>query len=563
MKPPSRFGFELPYNVADPFLNLPDRFFSLREMPAGTAIPRSPHGSETIAKRVKELGTDFVAYDLKYHDIEAVLNVARWARQNGIELALNNPVCQINAAPIPGFQTWVYPPELIERIREEVPLIGLVYDELIHHQVHPGLTGHTNPWNAIADVTDCRDAADACDRIEHGLHEIFDHTAACGVPAFTEQVVPVLYHAVARAGGNPGCKVLKEQVTPISVSLCMSAAHQYRTDWFATVDLWEGDSGPWYQIMGRHSGHSPAEYLSALKLMALLNPYAAMTESADVLWVIDSPGAELTEFGEAFQNFCRNLRPNIQPNFDLATWQPTVAFVHAEDGCWKTADGSRQFDEPAPIYQSPRQCLLGAPGLEITEVAAKWLRAWYHLTWGRCSGKSLHNYFSPLESAIARQNEVGGDEHDFAGCPPLEQRRDPSRRETHMHALFSPLNNVAVFDAYVTPEQLRGADLIILCGSYCPMETQASVLAAAREGARCLCQVECAPPGWEQADGQRIGNGYWWTVPDFDCPSAMEQLLRFRGSPNQWVLRSKLGLLRIFATDPWDNEIDWALEKIE
>jgi hypothetical protein len=563
MRPRCKYGLELPYNVADPFLNQPDRFFSLREMLAGVDIPRSPHGADTIAKRVKELGMDFVAYDLKPHDLDATVNVAAWARRNNIELILNNPACQINAAPTPGFQTWVYPPELLSRIQQEIPLLGLVYDELIHHQVHPGMTGHTNPWNAVADVTNCRDAFEAYQRIEAGLRAIFAHTAGTGIPAFTEQVVPALYHAVARAGGNPGCKVLKEQVTPISISLCISAAHQYHTDWFATVDLWEGDSGPWYQIMGRHSGHSPAEYLSALKLMALLNPYAAMTESADVLWVIDSPDAELTEFGETFQHFRCDLLPTIEPAFDLTTWQPGVAFVHAEDGCWKIADPPLQYDEPAPIYQSPRSCLLGAPDLAITPSATKWLRAWYHLTWGHCSGNSLHNYFSPLESAIARQNEVGGDEHDFAGCPLLAQRRDPSRQETHMHALFSPLNNVAVFDAYVTPEQLRSVDLIILCGSYCPAKTQAAVIVAVKAGARCLCQVECAPAGLENADGQRVGDGHWWTVPDFDCPPAMEQFLRFRGYPNQWILRSGLGLLRIFASDPWGNEIEWTIDKRE
>jgi hypothetical protein len=234
--------------------------------------------------------------------------------------------------------------------------------------------------------------------------------------------------------------------------------------------------------------------------------------------------------------------------------------VHAEDGCWKAPDGPLSFDEQAPIYQAARACLLGAPQLAITSAATKWLRAWYHLTWGHCSGKSLHNYFNPLESAIARQNEPGGNEHDIASCPPLAERRKPSRRETHMHSLFTPLNNVAVFDGYVTPEQLQGIRLIILCGSYCPVETQAAVIAAVKAGARCLCQVECTPAGLENADGQRLGAGYWWTVPDFDCPAAQEQFLRFRGHSNQLTLRSQLGLLRIFACDPWGNEIDWVLE---
>jgi hypothetical protein len=280
-----------------------------------------------MARRMSEMGAEFAGYELHYDEPEAALRAAEWARNAGIGLMLNNPICQINADPTPGFFTWVYPPELLRALAGSVPLLGVIYDELIHHQVHPGVTGHTNEWNALADVSACTNPAEAYRRIESGLARLFAHTARAGVPAFTEQVVPALYHAVARTAGRPGCKVMKEQITPISVTLAMSAASQYRTDWFATVDLWEGDSGPWYQIMGRQSGHSPVEYLNALKLVALLNPYAAMTECADVLWVIDSPSAELTEFGETLARFTREIRPALPRGFGHLTWRPTVAFV--------------------------------------------------------------------------------------------------------------------------------------------------------------------------------------------------------------------------------------------
>jgi len=551
-----QFGVELPYNVADPFLTRPERYFSVRLMPEGSQIPRSPHGPEQMGRRLKEMQADFAVYDLHHDDLDALTNVARWAREQGLGLMLNNPVCQINAAPTPGFGTWVYPPEWLSVVAGQCQLLGVIYDELIHHQVHPGVTGHTNPWNALADVSSCTDAQDARRRIEDGLRRLFSHTAGTGVPAFTEQVVPVLYHAVARTGGRPGCKVLKEQISPITLSLCMSAARQYRTDWLATVDLWEGDSGPWYQIMGRHSGHSPVEYLNALKLMALLNPYAALTETADVLWVIDSPDASLTEFGETLKQFQREIRPGILPAFEAASWRPTVAFVRCEDGCFERPD-PLQFDEPRPIYDNPNWFLLGSRKIPVSAAASHWLRAWYHLSWGKCSGKTLHNYFNPLEFVVARQNDVGGSEHDFLGCPPLLERRNPARQETHMHTLFAPLNNVAVFDGYVTPRQLDGVSLIILCGSYCEPESQAAVRVAVEAGARCLCQEGCAPTDLASARGMRLGMGYWWTVPDFDCSDALEQLLRFRGYHNQWVLKSRLGTLRIYSTDLWGNEIAW------
>jgi hypothetical protein len=554
-----QFGVELPYNVADPFLTKPERFFSVRLMPEGSSIPHSPHGQREMAARLKEMGAEFAGYDLHYDDLDAVANVAEWASQNDLALYLNNPVCQVNASPTDGFHTWVYPCDLLKETKSKVKLLGVIYDELIHHQLHPGLTGHTNPWTALADVRGAVNTLDAYEKIECGLKKLFDSTEPSQIPAYTEQVFPVLFHAVARAGGFPGCKVLKEQITPITVSLCMSAAHQYGKNWFATVDLWEGDSGPWYQIMGRHSGHSPKEYLNALKLMALLNPVAAMTETADVLWEIDSPDAKLTEFGEIHKTFMKNVRPQIAPSFDARSWRPTVAIVHSDDGCYQRPD-PLQFDEPKPIYANADYYLLGAPHLATTEAASKWLRAWYHLSWGRCSGKSLHNYFNPLEVPIARQNEVGGNEHDFTTCPPLSMRRDPSRLQTHMHTLFTPLNNVAVFDGYVSPQQLQSAELIVLCGSYCRSQTQEAVLEAVKRGARCLCQKECAPSEFQNASGRRLGNGYWWTVEDFDTQEAIEQFLRFRGYHNQWVLRSDLGTLRVYSTDAWGNEIGWELE---
>ncbi len=100
---------------------------------------------------------------------------------------------------------------------------------------------------------------------------------------------------------------------------------------------------------------------------------------------------------------------------------------------------------------------------------------------------------------------------------------------------------------------------MILCGSSCPPETQAVVQTAAREGAYCVCQEECAPSSLRQASGQQLGKGYWWMVADFDAAPALELFVRYRGHSNQWVLRSGLGTLRMHATDAWCNEIEWEL----
>lgn len=555
-----KFGIELPCFAADDFLSKPEQYYSLRLMPPGTNVPRTRHGSEIMGQRIKEIGFEFAGYDLRPHDLEAAVSAARWAKKHGISFALNNPACQIHGEPTPGFNTWVYPPELLEKVKAEVELIGVIYDEMNHHQLHPGFTGHTNPWNSLADVSECDNAEEAYKLVEGAYKKVFAHTVKTAVPSLIEDVFPVLFHASARTGGYPGCKVLKEQNTPLTLSICMSAAHQYRVPWYATIDLWEGDSGPWYQIVSRNSGHNPKEFMSALKLMALLNPYAAMVESCDLLWVVDSKNADLTEFGEVAKQFFKDIRPEIKPAFDVRSWSPTVAIVHCEDGNFQIPRTTGSEFEDAFWVNSSRM-LLGGQKIKNTMASAKWLKAWYHLTWGKCSGNTLHNYFNPLELEIARKFDVGGTEHEIESAPSLEKRRDPKRTETHMHSLFTPLNNVAVFDGYVKSEQLNSAGLIILCGSYCTQEAQQAVIKAVQEGARCICQEECSPIELKNVSGQKVGNGYWWTVPDFNHKDAIEQLFMYRGYQNQWTLLSDLGLLRIYPKDPWGNEIEWEVEQ--
>ena len=79
-------------------------------------------------------------------------------------------------------------------------------------------------------------------------------------------------------------------------------------------------------------------------------------------------------------------------------------------------------------------------------------------------------------------------------------------------------------------------------------------------GATCSCQGECAPGELKTATGKKLGQGCWFTVEDFDSPDAIEQFLMHLGYQNQWILNSNLGLLRIYSTDPWGNEIDWEVE---
>ncbi len=546
------FGIELPLNVADPFLSIEERFWQARLMPKNrwNSIPRIRHGVDIWAKRLHEMKVDFAGYDLRPHEESASIQAAKWAKKHGLKLLLNNPYCQINGKIASGLHTWAYDSEIVKEVAKHCDLVGLLYDELIHHQVHNGLEGHTNSWNALADVADITDSLTAYRGIEDGLKKLFDYTKSTGQPAITEQVVPAFFHAVAKSGGIPGTKVLKEQWTPLTTSICMSAAHQYNTDWMATIDLWEGDSGPWYQVMARQSGHNVKEFMSAMKLMTLLNPSLVLMEAADLFWDVDTEEGNLTEFGETIKEFMTSIYPSIMPSFDVKTWQPTVAIVHAEDGCWHKGI-------PGDIRWGKR---CGSSHLTIEEINRKWLRVWYHLTWGKSNG-SFHYHLNEQQDQlkVANENYITGSEHEMKLWP-YEKRRDVSRKESHLHSLFLPLNNVAVFDAYVRSEQLRSAELIVLSGSYCLPETLEAVRIAVRNGATCLCQEELAPKELMNCKGKKMGKGLWWTVNNFDEAAAVDQFYQYKGFQNQWVLKSKLGTLRIHATDLWGNEINWTLE---
>jgi hypothetical protein len=360
----------------------------------------------------------------------------------------------------------------------------------------------------------------------------------------TEEVIPILYHAVARAGAVPGCKVLKEQNSTLSLTLAMSAAWQYSVPWMACIDLWEGDSGPWYQVVSKFAGHSPQELRSALEMTYLLNPECLYVESSDILWQADHADAPLTEFGEQMAAFHREFLKNTPSLFQLKDWTPEIAVIHVEDGSWGVG--------PWPEYG-----LLGSNRLPIEKRHLEWIKIWYHLMWGQADPARLWAYPNPFEVARREMNLPGGDELHFLQGPTPDQRVDPKRVESHIHSLFHPLNNTVVLDQFFEEKHLQHANLIFVTGSYAPSRIWPLVEKRVREGAICLCQAGIAPARYAHAAGTRVGKGFWWTIEDFLSMEALEVILPFRGAAHQWRLKMKEHELRFFATDAWKNRIDW------
>ncbi len=506
--------------------------------------PKRSHTLERLAENLRACGADKVIYHVNPLDWEAALGCNAWAKQNGFHVLLNNEAGQIYGPPTPGWQSWVWDREYLHKLHSIQPIYGLIHDEPMHHQIHYGIPTKTNSKPAIADTAACDDEEAAYSSVLKGLQDLVAHSVEGQSRFISEEVIPILYHAVARAGGIPSCKVLKEQNTTLSLTLAMSAAWQYGTNWMACVDLWEGDSGPWYQVMSKFAGHSPREFRSALEMSYLLGPECVYVESSDVLWESDLPDAPLTEFGEQMKEFALEFRSDNRPLFHLTEWTPEIIVIHPEDGAWGVG--------PWPEYG-----LLGSDKLTIGPQHLEWLKIWYHLMWGQADPARLWAYQNPFEIAVRDQNGPGGDETNVDGRPAPSERRNPNRKESFAHRIFHPLNNTAVLDQFFEAKHLRHARLIIVAGSYAPERIWPLVEDRVREGAICLCQSSLTPAHLNSAASHTIGEGEWYNISDFCSTEATQIIMPFRGSPQQWRLKTETNEVIFYAKDSSGNEIGY------
>lgn len=554
-----KFGVQITGFFADPFLSTPEHCFSRSN--GNEAPPPRAHGNDKLAENLLTCGAQVLIYHVNPIDWQAAHTCNNWAKLHGFSLLLNNEAGQIYGPAAEGSLAWDWDAGEVTALNQANPLYGLLHDEPFHHQIHSGIPTKTNRLPTLADTRAVTDIAEAYRMVSEGIGKLVATGGRSSQRVFTEQVIPIGYHAVARAGGVPGCKVLKEQNTTLSLTLAMSAAWQYGTSWTACIDLWEGDSGPWYQVMSKFAGHSPREFRSALEMVDALCPELFYVESADILWEADHPDAPFTEFGKELAAFSRRqkaIAAGRQPRFRLAEWQPQIAVIHPEDGAWG-------------IGPWPRYGLLGSEHLPVSPQHLQWLKIWYHLMWGQADLNSLWAYQNPREIAIRAANLPGGDEVNTSARPPRELRRDSRRAESHAHRLFHPLNNAVILDQHFEARHLQHAELIIVAGSYAPQDIWQKVEARVREGAVCLSDASLTPSEYCQSDdrgngsssdgyasthgSKQIGKGHWYTTSDFLSQQAAEIIMPYRGYPQQWRLKTASTELCFFPRDPWGNAV--------
>ncbi|GMU23820.1 MAG: hypothetical protein AMXMBFR13_38980 [Phycisphaerae bacterium] len=349
----------------------------------------------------------------------------------------------------------------------------------------------------------------AYDRLVAEARRIREEHYAGLVRPQTEQVWPDLFHLFARAGWIVTPKLLKENISPVVMSIALGAAIQYEDEGatlWASPDLWHRNHG--------YPGHSPQALRSALLLGYWLGAETVYVENLDFpKWTKRHPLAELegsliawsspeeyrlTAYGEVVREFYREYVPAHPRAIGWQNYDPRVAIIRLPDGGWG------QFSpEPGPGEVESRNRLLGNRDMPLDEPASEWLHVWPILTHG-----------------VARPGAIS--------------INNPRIYPQGLDDFFAPIDSVAVFDHHVTAKHLRNVDCLIVCGHALSSESFTAIRERVAAGATCII-------------ARRLYNrhakadlpGDWLVVDDFKDPRVAETLQPFIGRPEVARFRFK------------------------
>ncbi|MBW7460567.1 hypothetical protein K0U00_41535, partial [Paenibacillus sepulcri] len=288
---------------------------------------------------------------------------------------------------------------------------------------HWGITDGLSPAQARLKVTEA-----AAARAAH-VRGLLEQTGIDPerVPLVSENVFPVQFHAMARAGMAVCPKIMKESFQSLQLSTALGAARQYGRDMWICADLWGPDVGPWFIRTPGFPGHSPEEYASALRMGYLMGPSHLFTENIDALMTYNKYRQfRKTEFGEIWDEFARRFVPDQPLNWRHSEADPDIAFIHADDS---------NYGQNERLFGNRRQ-----PAPETTQSV---FHVWHLLSHGTipAHGSCMHipGYVFPRHELKA---QVPADRFPLPGG-----RMMPAGAQ--VHPLFYPLHNVIVFDETV------------------------------------------------------------------------------------------------------------------
>jgi len=399
-----------------------------------------------------------------------------------------------------GRRFFLFPQPLLAELGQCDHLLGVLYDEPEHHQGNANaVMGCDHPAIYDPGGDALTDAADAHVQAAQSLAE---HYGRYGIPLFTEQVFPVMFHDFAAAGFTPGTKVLKEAWSPVYMACALGAAYQYGTALWVSPDLWG---------IGGYPDHDPDEYRSALLLAYHLGADAIYTESLALdqggqgvgsLVRMTAEDYEVTPLGEVAKWFIKEHVPAHPRHYRTSDLCPRVAVIRQEDGCW----GQRN----APHTFTPDR-LFGNENWRNTELTEAWLDLWHLLTNGVVP-RGGPNWFTTAH-----------------------QGRD--------YQVFCPLDGVVVLDHKAKAEHLAGVEVVFLTGIGISETTLHAVRERVAGGATCVTLPHLAPTDIRNRADEGApcpeGEGLWLLSESF--LSAQVKAAIARVLPKEDAIRYRFG----------------------
>jgi len=386
-------------------------------------------------------------------DLSLAREIARFCETRGWEFMLN-----VENVPI----GWDMPPAMIRDAAEGGKCLGVVFDECDHRQINThweydrSIDSHLSGKHYFAE-TEGMTLAQAYEAVLENASQRSRTYRAAGVPwIVSEHLFPAMMHVLARAGFAVAPKVLKETQSAVMLACAAGAAKQYDTELMVDVDEW------WHPQL---FGHPMKRYASALRLAYWMGPSVVYSEGGR-FYQKGWRGAELTDQGKLLRDFATKYVPKHPRPFTFRDLKPTTVIIHFDDTCFD----NRQLvltEFPCPMYGH----------VPVTQTNTEWLYVWNLLSHGYVRTDSLtHTWETKL----------------------------PCQR-----ILFTPLNNVAVYDHLAGERELAHAQFIFLTGILISSQTYQAVMRRVREGATCVTPTRLLPP-----EAGTVKNGSITVIPD-------------------------------------------------
>ncbi|MFE5409013.1 hypothetical protein [Microbacterium sp. NPDC056569] len=510
-------------------------------MRTGTGIPipsqdPAPTAGEFVAA-LRDLGADFYVHHVIPTHADHGALIADLA-EAGIDVVLGNEYGNINGPFVAGTNRYDLPQNLIRDAAAAGVLAGVLYDEPEHLQIHADQYRHDAhlPHFGQTEGLSAEQAIAVIDDTARGIvRDVETATAQAGAPAvpvLAEHVFPVMFHTLARAGMTPAPKVMKESFQPLQLGTALGAALQYGRELWICADLWGPDIGPWLTRAPGFPGHSPAEFASALRLAYLFAPTRLFVENIDVLVRHRGSGAfERTAHGEVWREFVRDFVPRHPLRWSHREARADVALVHADDSDF--GRGARPFGNRSAT----------APGTSRSV-----FEAWRALSHGQLPDHGTCLHIPGYDFPRHQLNDIPRPRFPLAAGAP-----EPTR----MHGLFQPTRSVLAFDEHVGAEQLADAGLVVVAGSRLPRTTLDALRTRAAAGATVLIASWLCDA--ERSRSARVGHGRWIVYETLDDPDAQEAIAAHAGAPDVWTQRFGDVELRIRATEPGGETLDFEI----